>query len=155
MATSEGGKACVIKFQANASHKRGAMGAAATQTDHLHFEKEAARWRTIWGAKNARAVILVGRSALVMPYVRTCEGTVDEQKANTKDLARVAIDQMLDRGHVHNDLRWEHVGLCRSGDNDKVMAVFIDLGDVGEFPKGDNGARQAAKDRMLKALGLQ
>ena len=156
LATSESGKACVIKFQANASNKRTTVGAAGhTLTDHHHFEREAALWREIWGAKNARATMLVNKSVLIMPYLKTCERPVAEQTDKTKELARKAIDEMLDRGYVHRDLRWDHVGLCRTGVvNDEAKAVFIDLGDVGEFQRGDKVARQQAKKEMLKALDL-
>jgi len=74
LATSESGKACVIKFLA--SNKR-----RAVLLDHRHFEKEAARWRDIWGAKNARAIALVDKSALVMPYIKTCEGILLDNSA--------------------------------------------------------------------------
>ena len=76
LATSESRKACVIKFQATAPNKRGAAapaapaaGGGATITDHHHhyFDEEAARWK----------VTLVGKSTLIVPYAKTCEGMVN------------------------------------------------------------------------------
>ena len=126
------------------------------QHHHHHFDQEALRWREIWGAKNARAVTLVGKSALLMPFVKTCEGAPKDQAERTKELAVGAIDRMVERGYVHRDLRWDHVGLCRSGAKDEEeVVVFIDLGNVDKLPKDDGQARQAAREEMLKALGLE
>jgi len=160
LAASEGGEASVIKFQAGSPNRprtkppgSAAVGAKPIHYHH-HFDEEAVRWREIWGATRSRAVTLVGKSALVMPYVKTCEGELKDQTTRTKELAKEAIDQMLDRGYVHRDLRWDHVGLCRKGPMDQEVAVFIDLGNVDEPPKGDRETQQAAKEEMLRALGL-
>ena len=146
LATSESGKACVIKFLA--SNKR-----RAVLLDHRHFEKEAARWRDIWGAKNARAIALVDKSALVMPYIKTCEGRVTQQDANTKQLAKKGIDQMLDRGYVHRDLRWQHVGFagtCPRTRRWRCSLTWVMLGNS----QGVIRKQGKTEEEMLPALEL-
>ena len=149
LATSESGKACVIKFQAESRYRRADVEAAS-----LLLQEEAARWRDIWGAESARAVTLFGKSALVMPFVRTCKGGVEDQVPETRELAVKAINRLLDRGYVHKDLRWDHVGLCRSGPEDKMVAIFVDLGNVGKLEENNPLAKEAAKKEMLDSLEL-
>ena len=117
---------------------------------HHLFDQEAERWREIWGANNARAVTLVGKSAPVSRPVR------ETGKDQSCSLPRKPLTGVVDRAYLHRDLRWDHVGLCRSGAKDEEeVVVFIDLGNVDKLPKDDGQARQAAREEMLKALGLE
>lgn len=148
LASSETGEACVIKFQAVYRNP-------PSESALLSLQNEAARWRDIWGAGRSRVVTLVRKAALIMPYVKTFGEDIMEPTPEMKELARQAIDRMLDRGHVHRDLRWDHVGVCRNELKGQEEAVFIDLGNVDKLAEGDEGAKEAARREMLEALKLE
>ena len=101
-ATEKGGMACVIKVL----HDEREEAVEKLKT-------EARNWEKIWDAKGIRVLTLAKKPALVMPFVRTCVGTVDNQDGQKKSLAKEAIDRIVSCGYVHKDLGWRHVGLCR------------------------------------------
>ena len=93
---------------------------------------------------------LNNKKAIMMPFVKPCFGSVDDQDTVVKKLAQSAVIQFVGKGRKHNDLRWDHVGLCTSRKG-KTKAVLIDLGYVSKVGPGEQAD---ARKKMLEALGL-
>jgi hypothetical protein len=135
-----GSAACVLKFPLDAT--------TATAESRKH---EIQMWKTIWDASFVKEVILANEHVLVLPYVKTCQGTVDDQSEEVKEAARAAVSHILEKGYWHQDCEWRHVGLCYKAGRSKLHAVLIDLETVVEVPVGQ---KESARNEMLRRLQL-
>ena len=73
------------------------------------------------------------------------------QEANIKKCAKYAIKNLAKKNYVHNDLKWEHIGLFPvlvNGVIDKFEPILIDLESLEEKEK-----KEAKKD-MKKQLKI-
>ena len=146
VAAAQDGALCVIKFG----------------KDYTMWEPdaEASVWRDAWQL-NARELGLVGRRALLLPYVWTCprNGPSAADALQVHKATVRAIERMAASGWEHTDLtqpnddrpKWEHVGLYY--EEEELCAVLIDLGLVAKV-SDKAGARAEAVARMRSALGL-
>lgn len=132
-----GSAVCVLKFPLH-----------PTTAESCREELE--RWRAIWGA-HVKEVTLAGEDVLVLPYVKTCQGTVKDQSEGVKDVARAAVKHMAACGYRHDDCCWRHVGLCYKPGVGQC-AVLIDLERV-EVLETEEQKKDACRT-MLAALGL-
>lgn len=99
----------------------------------MRAESEAGRWRRLYD-NNVRAVIVMGRAAVVMPYVFVFQTPQEYQ--NHINQVRAAVQHMATNCLVHRDLvredetiKWWHFGVF-PGDPERVF--IIDLTDVDE-----------------------
>jgi len=114
-------------------------------------QEELDLWRKVWDAHFVKEVSLAGEYVLVLPYIKTCQGTVEDQSEYIKEATRAAVGHMAERGFQHLDLCWRHVGLCyKLGEG--LCAVLIDLESTQALQTEDEKA-EACK-AMLTALGL-
>jgi hypothetical protein len=135
LATTNGGIGCVLKMSRHHS-------AAAD------IELESARWNQLWKT-STYTLSLVGRTVVVLPYVRSVRSTLGEVSKSIKTATIEAITIMADAGMRHKDLKWEHVGSYVRNEDQKECVVLFDLARVEE---GVDPA--VAKEAMLKDLGL-
>jgi hypothetical protein len=134
-----GGEAvCVLKFPLH-----------ATTTESR--QQELTRWKKIWGADLVKEQTLADEHVLVLPYVKTCHGSVEEQTEVVREAARKAVIHMVNKGFWHKDCCWRHVGLCYQA-GVGTCAVLIDLENVDEITT--EGQKAAARAAMLRDLGL-
>lgn len=143
LASTLEGNACVLKFPKGDTALR----------------EECELWHGVWGVDGVRLVTLASKQALLMPYVRTAT-TLSPRTPEIEQAARAAVRRMAERGWCHDDLKWDHVGLYRTGPDAPLSAVLIDLGMVSMItsePADSDGskAREAAVARMLQALELR
>ena len=89
----------------------------------------------------------MNKPVLMMPYVKQCKTNPTKEQQNA---ALKAIQVIIDKGYVHNDLDWRHVGYYYSSRKNKnLQALFFDLTSVKHY---DN--KEAALTLMKKQLGL-
>lgn len=110
-------------------------------------QKEAEIWRVVWELP-AYWCSLAGRAAVVMPYLRPVKRNEWTDPSIVKVIAD-AVDVMVEKGYLHNDLHRWHVGLYSlAGD---MRAALFDLSDVDSILPSE---KDSAKKRMLRALDL-
>lgn len=100
-------------------------------------------WKEIWKIP-VRVQKLLGKDALVMPYLSRCN---TEPTQEQRQLACSAIEALACAGFCHNDLHWRHVGLIKR--NKTLKAVLFDLANVKQTQDVS-----AARSTMLNKLKL-
>lgn len=133
LASTEDGKACVIKF-----FRRGldAKGKA---------EKEGRYWQKIYaktyGWKFCGFRDLDGVACLLMPYLREVS---PEERAGlllqngSESLLWKALSFFAKKGYRHNDLKWSHVGIFLHGKHQVKTVALFDLGCVSILDPEDH-----------------
>ena len=119
---------CWIVAKGNQKYVLKIVRKAATATDDDARNaalREASRWECIWGV-SSQAVMVLGRHALVMPYVEIFPDAASYM-ARVRDV-EVAVAEMADKGFVHGDLfdcdgtvKYWHFGLLRG----RVVAIDL------------------------------
>jgi hypothetical protein len=118
----------------------------------MRASTEASRWRLIWGVEQAQAVLVMGREAFVMPFVRMF-GSEAELREHA-GLARRAVEQFAAKGWVHNDLRhdgrvkWEHFGRLVDADGSSRV-VLIDLAEISPAASPAEALRGMGVDELF------
>ena len=176
LACSKTGELIVLKFLTGLSDE------GATQ----RADEESRMWNILYEAK-ARALTLVCRSVVAMPFVFTTrpdpnsprglkfEATLSPKRDTSAPqfsqdvrslsqvqpemMAREAVETIVSKGYIHEDVHWRHVGAMPefSEDNCTVLSfrgVFIDLTRVSKYTSLGL-TREEAKAHMLSALGLK
>ncbi|RUP51251.1 hypothetical protein BC936DRAFT_149239 [Jimgerdemannia flammicorona] len=114
-----------------------------------HLVHEAAAWGTIWGIE-ARAQLVGGQPALIMPYFQMCSREELQANVEYRNAAKDALLLMAQKGYKHGDLSPRHVGFYKKTEQKHLHlhAVFIDLSHVHRVRKGDEEAIKEMMERL-------
>lgn len=94
---------------------------------------EAENWRKIWNLP-VSVITLAGKKVLRMPYLTPAEGKASMNEVN------LAIEQFANCSLIHNDLRWEHVGIY-CADTRQRKVILFDLSEVEQIANRNEAVR--------------
>eukprot|EP01036_Dinobryon_divergens_P034955 gene34955-45237_t len=161
------GNLCVIKFLRESAYGKGTV--------------EAENWGSLYGVQASSIKMVKDCPAVIMPFAFQCKviaGTrrfesclSQESFPNDQDyleedvsavneldaekIARQAIETIVSKGYIHDDVKWEHVAaLPTVQENGSVTftGVLIDLTRVTKL--GSEVSQDTARTQMLCSLGL-
>ena len=171
LACSNSGNLCVVKFLRDSTSEEG--------------KAEAANWEELYGVQAFSMELIENIPAVIMPFAFHCKeidaGThrfepclsrwsysetfpdqnyLEEVVSAVIDLdpviiARQAIDVIVSKGYIHDDVKWIHVAaLPRVQDDGTVTfsGILIDLTRITKL--GSEIDPETARNQMLRSLGL-
>ena len=169
--SSSVGNLCVIKFLRGSAYGKGAA--------------EAENWGSLYGAQASFVKMVQGCPAVIMPFAFQCkviagnrrfdsclsqeassESSPNDQDCLEEDasavneldaekLARQAIETIVSKGYIHDDVKWNHVAALPTVKEDGSVTfagVLIDLTRVTKL--GSQVSQDTARTQMLGSLGL-
>jgi len=108
------------------------------------LEEEASHWRNINGIESVFVTTLNKQPALVMPYLHPLTDEECMDPAIHKQVIAL-VESCAERGYIHNDIAWRHVGWYRYQQPHRLM--FFDFGRVEKITD-----KEKAIDEMVRNL---
>ena len=168
--SSSAGNLCVVKFLRESAREKGPA--------------EAENWEKLYGVHTSSMTMVKDCPAVIMPFAFHCKVisgtrrfesclsqgassesypdrnflTEDVSAVNELDpekIARQAIDTIVSRGYIHDDVKWDHVAALPTVQENGSVTFTGVLIDLTRVTKLDSEIDQdSARTQMLDSLGL-
>ena len=111
-----GSAVCVLKF-------------GNKNVNREKLDKERLIWELLYPQFSVRVEIWSGAAALVMPHLAT---VLKEEREEHRDKVAKALTDIVEKGKVHNDVRWPNIGKY-SADDGKIVIVLFDFDNMSDY----------------------
>lgn len=150
----EQNQVAVLKFPNVSGGDRELPEQERLQLEQEYAEAEVKTWEDIYGKGWARAVTAARCTAVLMRYIhpipKHLEALYRDKGSQYGRAVTECFQLWAEKGFMHEDLRWRHVGVCGDG-----TVILFDLTSVRRIPAKSKREKKAAVQEMWEVIGAE